>query len=98
MTVAVYMVDTRLRALVSEPMQLLYEAAIGGNQAAPAGKRLRFSEKPALSSSADGNLALPAAFAPARPKYQSVTAICPRRLDLDRLGAARSERSLKLER
>jgi len=98
MPVSVHAVDTCLSTLVLEPVQLLDVAAIGGNQAAAAGQRLRFPEEPALRGGADRDLARPLALAPAGPEDELVAPVRPRGPDLDRFRPAQPERGLQLER
>lgn len=83
--------DASLRALICETVQLLDEAAIGGDETAPPGKRLRVAKQPALCCGSNRNPPRAPSFAPAWPEYQPIPSISPCRLDLDRFGTPQSK-------
>jgi hypothetical protein len=78
-------------ALVFEATQLLHVVPLCWNEAAPSGEMLRILEYLALGFRPDRDLACAAALGPSALQREPVTAISPRRLDLDRLGPPQPE-------
>src|SRR5207247_1415897 len=70
----------------------------GRNQTLALGQYLCLIDELPLFQSADGNLAFAAALGPGILEYESISAICPLRDELDRFSPAQAECGLQAQR